>query len=253
MNCQRHGLPFDPAIVQHLHDKYYIGRKLEMRACHPRDLTDQVVQPLPVSPPAGRAHDPNCSTRSARPTSWRTRRTWERPRDDVEPAIGPASRARTCSRVLIGGAVSRAGVAALGGLSRDEPRHRSAAARRRSARRRADLSAAARVCRRSAPVRPRGDRVSMTSAAEPAGAVAPIFPKPRPRPRWASGLLDRHRRQDLARLQLRPAAGESRRHGPRPLPHRAASDLSRLPPHPCSLSLPRIRPAWNARRSPDRR
>jgi hypothetical protein len=43
MNCKRHGLPFDQAIVQHLHNKYYIGRKLEMRACHPRDLTDQVV------------------------------------------------------------------------------------------------------------------------------------------------------------------------------------------------------------------
>ena len=43
MNCKRHGLNFDPSIVQHLNDKYYIGRKLEMRACHPRDLTDQVV------------------------------------------------------------------------------------------------------------------------------------------------------------------------------------------------------------------
>jgi hypothetical protein len=43
MNCRRHRLNFDPAIVQHLHQKYYIGRKLEMRACHPRDLTDQVV------------------------------------------------------------------------------------------------------------------------------------------------------------------------------------------------------------------
>ena len=43
MNCRRHGLIFDPAIVRHLNDKYYIGRKLDMRACHPRDLTDQVV------------------------------------------------------------------------------------------------------------------------------------------------------------------------------------------------------------------
>ena len=43
MNCKRHGLIFDPAIVHHLNEKYYIGRKLEMRACHPRDLTDQVV------------------------------------------------------------------------------------------------------------------------------------------------------------------------------------------------------------------
>jgi hypothetical protein len=43
MNCRRHGLAFDPAIVQYLHDKYYVGRNLDMRACHPRDLTDQIV------------------------------------------------------------------------------------------------------------------------------------------------------------------------------------------------------------------
>jgi hypothetical protein len=43
MNCQRHGLDFDPAIVQYMHDSYYVGRKLDMRACHPRDLIDQIV------------------------------------------------------------------------------------------------------------------------------------------------------------------------------------------------------------------
>jgi predicted ATPase with chaperone activity len=43
MNCRRHSLTFDQSIVTHLHDKYYVGRKLDMRACHPRDLTDQVV------------------------------------------------------------------------------------------------------------------------------------------------------------------------------------------------------------------
>jgi hypothetical protein len=43
MNCKRHGLVFDPAILKHLNDNYYIGRKIEMRACHPRDLTDQIV------------------------------------------------------------------------------------------------------------------------------------------------------------------------------------------------------------------
>ena len=57
MNCRRHKLNFDPAFVQYLHDKYYVGRKLEMRACHPRDLTDQVVnlcryhrRPVELSP-----------------------------------------------------------------------------------------------------------------------------------------------------------------------------------------------------------
>jgi len=43
MNCRRHGVTFDPSIVQYLQDKYYDGRGLAMRACHPRDLTDQVV------------------------------------------------------------------------------------------------------------------------------------------------------------------------------------------------------------------
>jgi hypothetical protein len=43
MNCKRHGLTFDPSIVRYLQDQYYTVRKLDMRACHPRDLTDQVV------------------------------------------------------------------------------------------------------------------------------------------------------------------------------------------------------------------
>ena len=43
MNCRRHGVRYDPGVVQHLQDKYYSGRGLAMRACHPRDLTDQVV------------------------------------------------------------------------------------------------------------------------------------------------------------------------------------------------------------------
>ena len=43
MNCRRHGVAYDPSIIEYLNDKYYVGRKLAMRACHPRDLTDQVV------------------------------------------------------------------------------------------------------------------------------------------------------------------------------------------------------------------
>jgi DNA-binding PadR family transcriptional regulator len=43
MNCRRYGLEFDRSTLQHLHDKYYTGRKLDMRACHPRDLIDQIV------------------------------------------------------------------------------------------------------------------------------------------------------------------------------------------------------------------
>jgi hypothetical protein len=43
LNCHRRGLPFDPVMVEYLHRKYYQPRKLQMRACHPRDLIEQVV------------------------------------------------------------------------------------------------------------------------------------------------------------------------------------------------------------------
>jgi predicted ATPase with chaperone activity len=43
MNCRRRGLTFDPVMVEYLHRKYYQPRKLQMRACHPRDLIEQVV------------------------------------------------------------------------------------------------------------------------------------------------------------------------------------------------------------------
>ena len=43
LNCRRRGLSFDPVMVEYLHRKYYQPRKLQMRACHPRDLIEQVV------------------------------------------------------------------------------------------------------------------------------------------------------------------------------------------------------------------
>ncbi len=43
MNCQRHGIPFDPELVAYLQERYYRERNLSMRACHPRDLIDQAV------------------------------------------------------------------------------------------------------------------------------------------------------------------------------------------------------------------
>jgi hypothetical protein len=43
MNCKRRGLSFDPVMVEYLNRKYYQPRKLQMRACHPRDLVEQVV------------------------------------------------------------------------------------------------------------------------------------------------------------------------------------------------------------------
>jgi hypothetical protein len=43
LNCRRRGLAFDAVMVEYLHRKYYQPRKLQMRACHPRDLIEQVV------------------------------------------------------------------------------------------------------------------------------------------------------------------------------------------------------------------
>jgi hypothetical protein len=43
LNCRKRGLPFDTVLVEYLDRKYYKPRKLQMRACHPRDLVCQVV------------------------------------------------------------------------------------------------------------------------------------------------------------------------------------------------------------------
>ena len=43
LNCTRRGLVFDPVMVEYLERKYYKPRKIQMRACHPRDLISQVV------------------------------------------------------------------------------------------------------------------------------------------------------------------------------------------------------------------
>ena len=43
LNCRKRGLAFDPVMVEYLERTYYKPRKLQMRACHPRDLVEQVV------------------------------------------------------------------------------------------------------------------------------------------------------------------------------------------------------------------
>jgi hypothetical protein len=43
LNCRRRGLPFDAVMVEYLERTYYKPRGLQRRACHPRDLLDQVV------------------------------------------------------------------------------------------------------------------------------------------------------------------------------------------------------------------
>jgi hypothetical protein len=41
--CRKRNVAFDPVMVEYLQRKYYQPRKLQMRACHPRDLVEQVV------------------------------------------------------------------------------------------------------------------------------------------------------------------------------------------------------------------
>ena len=43
MNCRKRGLRYDPVMIEYLQRRYYRPRKLQMRACHPRDLIEQVV------------------------------------------------------------------------------------------------------------------------------------------------------------------------------------------------------------------
>jgi len=43
LNCKRRGLSFDPVVIEYLVRRYYEPRNLDMRACHPRDLVEQVV------------------------------------------------------------------------------------------------------------------------------------------------------------------------------------------------------------------
>jgi len=43
MVCRKRNVVFDPVMVEYLQRKYYQARKLQMRACHPRDLVDQVI------------------------------------------------------------------------------------------------------------------------------------------------------------------------------------------------------------------
>jgi len=43
MHCRRRGLGFDPVIVDYLMARYYRPRGLALRACHPRDLVEHIL------------------------------------------------------------------------------------------------------------------------------------------------------------------------------------------------------------------
>ena len=43
LNCRKRSLRYDPAYVEYLTKRYYQPRGLQMRACHPRDIIEQVL------------------------------------------------------------------------------------------------------------------------------------------------------------------------------------------------------------------
>jgi hypothetical protein len=43
LNCRKRNLKFDPVVVQYLQAKHYEPTGRPFRACHPRDLIDQIV------------------------------------------------------------------------------------------------------------------------------------------------------------------------------------------------------------------
>jgi hypothetical protein len=43
LNCRKRGVPFDAVMIEYLQRAYYERRNIQMRACHPRDLIEQVV------------------------------------------------------------------------------------------------------------------------------------------------------------------------------------------------------------------
>ena len=43
MNCRRRGLGFDTVIVEYLMQRYYRPRGVQLRACHPRDLVEHMM------------------------------------------------------------------------------------------------------------------------------------------------------------------------------------------------------------------
>jgi len=43
LNCRRRGVPFDTSMLAYLHQVHYEALGRPLRACHPRDLLDQVM------------------------------------------------------------------------------------------------------------------------------------------------------------------------------------------------------------------
>ena len=219
MNCRGTARIRSSRSSQHLHDKYYIGRKLEMRACHPRDLTDQVVnlcryhrRPAELTPDTARRRVPDLFPgRHAERGDGRTMTL-------TQPLSARAC--ETWSRCLIGALFLVLAWRLLGdfmqtGRATDllllvgEALVVVLTCLRRPA-----------IDRRQAPDRSTRhggvDDISRFSASRRRSRRS--FRKPRPRCSLGIGLSWWSWGKDLARIQLRPAASEPRRDGARTLP-----------------------------------
>ena len=158
--CRKRGLAFDPVMVEYLQRNYYQPRKLQMRACHPRDLVEQVVdmcryqqrEPLDHPRAARRARAPATSSRRPSHRGTRVKRRPNAHRPDARPGrisasscsvrgrpAPPQRDSAIASRSSSSSRCSRSmAVGHRAGRGADRPRHRVAAAGQRSAGRRAD-------------------------------------------------------------------------------------------------------------------
>ena len=88
MNCRRRDLRFHPVMAAYLQRRHYLPINRPLRACHPRDLLDQVTA---LCRYRGHRADPQpreCSTRRATPTSSTTRCLSRNPRKFVHGESG---------------------------------------------------------------------------------------------------------------------------------------------------------------------
>ena len=271
MNCKKRNLAFDPVMVEYLHRKYYQPRKLQMRACHPRDLVEQVVNMCRYQ-----NREPVDHARAARRG---VRQLFPR-RDRVPGGRADEVVAAVAAKLPARAADTRPSQSGL--LAVSQPRCRAAVPRHWARSRRgwsivalftfmavrlgADflqtgrftglllLASEALVVVLTVFRRPTGivdrslrARVLTTAVADWSAARRPDGRPGRSCRRPSTVMIvgvrarRRHRRQGVARPQLRPDARQPRRRVDRAVPPRAPSDLHGLPDHARRRSSPRTR------------
>ena len=246
LNCRKRGLAFDPVMVEYLLRNTTSRASSQMRACHPRDLVEQVVD-IAATSSASRRSRATCSTRRAPATS--SKRASPRGRSMSQTSSVAVGRlaSRTAALVPFPGAqarrrgprssgrypvpmaivamftilaVRRAWTSPRPGASPAcccSPRKRSSSCSRSSAGRRAS---------RSQHARPAADGGVARADAGPPGGNAVFAGEARYRVAGGDRPAHLHRRQVLTRPQLRPDAGQ---------PWRVSSGLYRRVRHPIYL------------------